>query len=160
MRVLIQRVSSAAVHVSGRQTGAIHKGLLLLAGITHKDTPEVLEAMAKKIVHMRIFPDSEGKSHFDRSVLDENGGLLVVSQFTLYADCRKGRRPSFTDAAEPARASNLLDQFVGYLRAYPLQVRTGEFGALMDVSLVNDGPVSIWLDSDESLARRPKHAEA
>jgi len=160
MRVLIQRVSKAAVHVSGRETGAIQKGLLLLAGITHKDTPEVLEAMAKKIVHMRIFPDPAGRSHFDRSVLDENGGLLVVSQFTLYADCRKGRRPSFTDAAEPARASNLLDQFVGYLRAYPLQVQTGEFGALMDVSLVNDGPVSIWLDSDESLARRPKHAEA
>ena len=154
MRVLIQRVPSAAVHVSGRQTGAIQKGLLLLAGITHTDTPQVLEAMARKIVHLRVFPDPQGASHFDRSVLDENGGLLVVSQFTLYADCRKGRRPSFIAAAEPARASQLFDQFVGYLRAYPLPVQTGEFGALMEVSLVNDGPVSIWLDSDEALTRK------
>jgi D-aminoacyl-tRNA deacylase len=154
MRVLIQRVSKAAVHVSGRQVGAIEKGLLLLVGITHSDTSEILEAMAAKIVNMRIFPSLETDSHFDRSVIDENGGLLAVSQFTLYADCRKGRRPSFTDAAEPALASRLFDQFVGLLRAYPLRVETGEFGALMDVSLVNDGPVSIWIDSDRDLTRK------
>lgn len=149
MRVLIQRVSRAAVHASGRETGAIAKGLLLLVGITHEDTPETLAAMAKKIVNMRIFPDPEGRSHFDRSALEEKGELLVVSQFTLYADCRKGRRPSFLDAAEPGRASEMIERFVECLRAYSLRVETGEFGALMEVSLVNTGPVSIWLDSEE-----------
>lgn len=149
MRILVQRVSSAAVHVDGEEVGSIGRGLLLLVGMCEADTPAVLEPMARKVVNMRLFPDAEGKSHFDRSALEENAEILVVSQFTLYADCRKGRRPSFTDSCEPQRADRMIQEFVEILRQYPLKVATGRFGAMMDVSLVNQGPVTIWVDSEE-----------
>jgi len=151
MRILVQRVSRAAVHIDGRQTGDIGRGLLLFVGITETDNAHIADAMARKVVNLRVFPDPEGKSHFDRTVLDEGGELLVVSQFTLYADCRKGRRPSFTLASEPRKAENLIEDLVRCLREYSLKVETGRFGAKMDVSLVNDGPVTIWLDSAEVL---------
>jgi len=154
MRVLIQRVSRAAVHVDGRPVGAIQRGCLLLVGIREGDEPELLEPMARKIVNLRLFPDPEGRSHFDRSLLEEKADLLVVSQFTLYGSCRKGRRPSFSDAARPQKAEEMFNRFVQSLRTYPLRVETGAFGALMEVSLVNDGPVSLWLDSDEILPGR------
>jgi D-tyrosyl-tRNA(Tyr) deacylase len=149
MRVLIQRVSKASVHVDGKLTGKIGSGLLLLVGISGVDTPTQLEAMTKKILHMRIFPALDGRSGFDRSVLDIGGEILAVSQFTLYADCRKGRRPSFIEAARPEPALALFDQFVEMLRTHGPVVQTGEFGADMDVMLHNDGPVTIWLDSEE-----------
>jgi len=154
VRVLIQRVSRASVRVEGCEVGAIGRGLLLLTGIGRDDTPEILAPMAKKIVNLRIFPGPGGDSHFDRSALDEGVGLLAVSQFTLYADCRKGRRPSFSHADEPDRAGKMFDAFIQALARYGLAVQTGEFGALMNVELVNDGPVTIWLDSEEALSRR------
>jgi len=151
LRILIQRVSRAEVRASGQTVGSIGRGLLLLVGITHDDTVERVRAMAAKVVNMRLFPDLDGNSHFHRSVLDEQGDLLAVSQFTLYANCRKGRRPSFADAARPESAEALFERFVEELRVFPTHVETGSFGAMMDVSLVNDGPVSIWLDSAEVL---------
>ncbi|MBN1866367.1 D-tyrosyl-tRNA(Tyr) deacylase [Candidatus Sumerlaeota bacterium] len=154
MRILVQRVSRAAVHVEDRAVGVIGRGLLLLVGIGREDDETVLAPMAEKVVNLRIFPDPVGPSHFDRSALDEKADLLVVSQFTLHADSRKGRRPSFSAAAEPVRAQSLLDSFVALLRRFPLRVETGVFGAMMDVSLNNDGPVSLWLDSEELLAGR------
>jgi D-aminoacyl-tRNA deacylase len=149
MRVLIQRVSKAAVHVDGKIVGRIGTGLLLLVGISEPDSPAVLEAMAKKILYLRVFPALDGRSGFDRSVLDVSGEILAVSQFTLYADCRKGRRPSFIDAARPEPALELFNQFVELLRAHTIPVETGVFGADMDVQLHNDGPVTIWLDSED-----------
>jgi D-aminoacyl-tRNA deacylase len=147
MRVVVQRVSRASVEVDGRLTGAIGSGLLVLAGLADGDTQADLELIADKIVHLRIFGDEEGK--MNRSLLDVGGGLLVVSQFTLHADCRKGRRPSFTRAAAPERATALFDEFVERLRGYGAPVETGVFGAMMNVELVNAGPVTIILDSDE-----------
>ncbi|MFP4379618.1 MAG: D-aminoacyl-tRNA deacylase [Candidatus Sumerlaeia bacterium] len=149
MRVLIQRVSEGHVQVEERETGRIGRGLLLLVGISDSDDESVFEPMARKILNMRIFPDPEGDSHFHRSALEEKAELLVVSQFTLYADCRKGRRPSFSHAAPPDRADALFETFVEGLRTYGLKVQTGEFGAMMDVSLINHGPVTIWLDSED-----------
>jgi D-aminoacyl-tRNA deacylase len=148
MRVLIQRVSKASVHVDGKIVGKIGTGLLLFVGICASDLPDVLEKMAKKILNLRIFPALDGRSGFDRSVLDAGGEILAVSQFTLYADCRKGRRPSFVDAARPQPALALFNQFVELLRAEAIPVETGVFGADMDVQLYNDGPVTIWLDSE------------
>ena len=151
MRVLLQRCRSASVAVDGEVVGAINRGLLLLTGIAHDDTFDIVAKMAGKIAHLRIFPDHAGL--MNRSILDlsaaESGsvGVLVVSQFTLYADVRKGRRPSFTGAARPETAVPLLDAFVGELAALGLPVATGRFGAEMQVSLVNDGPVTLWLDS-------------
>ncbi len=146
MRVLIQRVVSASVAVDGRVTGAIGHGLLLLVGVTHDDTGAIEDRMADKIVKLRIFGDDAGL--MNRSVLDVGGGVLAVSQFTLYADARKGNRPSYTDAARPEQASPAFDRFVGKLAArLGKPVPTGVFGADMKVSLVNDGPVTIWLDS-------------
>jgi D-aminoacyl-tRNA deacylase len=149
MRICLQRVKEAAVHVSGREVGRIGHGFLLLVGISDHDNTGILNAMARKIMNLRIFRDLDGKSHFDRTISDAGGEMLVVSQFPLYADCRKGRRPSFSDAAPPAKANALFDQFVEILRGFPIKVETGEFGAGMDVSLINDGPVTIWLDSAE-----------
>lgn len=149
MRVVIQRVTSASVVVDGQTVGAIGRGYLLLVGLTHGDTEAVLDAMARKIVQMRLFRDPQGESGFHRSALEEGAELLAVSQFTLYADTRRGRRPSFTQAAPPAEAERLFDVFVDYLRRTPLRVATGRFGASMQVSLVNDGPVTIWLDSED-----------
>src|SRR5258708_1173864 len=144
MRVLVQRVSQASVAVGGRSVGAIGPGLLLFVGFTHSDDDAVLMWMAEKVCGLRIFPDDENK--MNRSVLDVDGGLLVVSQFTLYGDAAKGKRPSFIDAARPEKAVPLYDAFVAVLRARTPMVETGEFGAHMLVSLVNDGPVTLWLE--------------
>lgn len=147
MRVLIQRVSSASVVVDDRVTGTIGQGLLLLVGVTHADTETTEERVADKIVKLRIFSDEAGL--MNRSVLDVGGEILAVSQFTLYADARKGNRPSYTDAARPEQAAPAFDRFVGKLSArLGKPVPTGIFGADMKVSLVNDGPVTIWLDSE------------
>lgn len=147
MRVLIQRVSSASVVVDDRVTGTIGQGLLLLVGVTHADTETTEERVADKIVKLRIFSDEAGL--MNRSVLDIGGEILAVSQFTLYADARKGNRPSYTDAARPEQAAPAFNRFVGKLSArLGKPVPTGIFGADMKVSLVNDGPVTIWLDSE------------
>jgi D-tyrosyl-tRNA(Tyr) deacylase len=144
MRIVLQRVSRAKVTVDGRVTGEIGRGLLLLAGFTDGDTEDALAWMADKVVGLRIFPDDEDK--MNRSVDDVDGGLLVVSQFTLYGDTRKGRRPSFIDAARPEVAIPLYERFLQMLRATGRPVQTGEFGAMMDVELVNDGPVTLILE--------------
>ena len=147
MRVLIQRVSSASVTVAGNITGEIGPGLLLLVGVTHADAEAIEDRMADKIVKLRVFNDEQGL--MNKSVLDTGGALLAVSQFTLYADARKGNRPSYTDAARPEQASPAFDRFVAKLSARIGQtVPTGVFGADMKVSLINDGPVTIWLDSE------------
>jgi D-aminoacyl-tRNA deacylase len=144
MRIVLQRVSRASVTVAGRVTGRIEGGLLLLAGFTEGDGEEQLAWMAEKVCGLRVFSDDEGK--MNRSVEEAGGGLLVVSQFTLYGDARKGRRPSFIDAARPETAIPLYERFVALLRARGLPVETGEFGAMMDVELVNDGPVTLILE--------------
>ena len=154
MRVLLQRCRSASVTVSGETVGEIHRGLLLLTGIGHDDTAEIVDKVAKKVAQLRIFPDGAGQmnlSLLDLSIGEPGAwGVLVVSQFTLYGDVRKGRRPSFTGAARPETAVPLLDAFVDRLKALGLPVATGRFGAEMQVALVNDGPVTIWIDSSES----------
>ncbi|HEY4400029.1 MAG TPA: D-aminoacyl-tRNA deacylase [Lactobacillaceae bacterium] len=145
MRVILQRVQSAAVVVEGATIGAIDRGYLLLVGVHGDDTVEDLAYMVRKITALRIFEDEQGK--MNRSLLDVGGEILSVSQFTLYANTKKGNRPSFTDAAEPVFAKAFYEQFNDALRALNLTVATGEFGADMQVSLVNDGPVTIILDS-------------
>jgi D-aminoacyl-tRNA deacylase len=144
MRVLVQRVSRAEVRVGERVTGRIGAGLALLVGFTHTDGDEQLAWMADKVTGLRIFPDDDDK--MNRSISEAGGGLLVVSQFTLYGDAIKGRRPSFVDAARPEVAQPLFDRFVSQLRTRGLPVETGEFGASMAVELVNDGPVTLWLE--------------
>ena len=140
----MQRVSSASVTIDGRVAGAIDAGLLLLVGFRTDDVEASLDWMAEKVCGLRIFSDVEGK--MNRSVEDVGGGLLVVSQFTLYGDAAKGKRPSFIDAARPETAIPLYEKFVALLRQRISRVETGEFGADMKVSLVNDGPVTIWLE--------------
>lgn len=147
MRVLIQRVSSASVEVDGNVIGEIGSGLLLLVGVGREDDASVLDPMLSKVLNLRIFNDEAGKMNL--SVMDVGGELLVVSQFTLHADCRKGRRPSFVKAAPPDEGRTLFDRFVTLARSQVKKVETGQFGAHMNVSLVNDGPVTIWLDSEE-----------
>jgi D-aminoacyl-tRNA deacylase len=144
VRVVLQRVSRARVAVEGRTTGEIGRGLLLLVGFAGADGEEALAWMAAKVAELRIFPDGEGK--MNRSVADVGGSVLVVSQFTLYGDARKGRRPSFVAAARPEAAVPLYERFVELLRAAGLPVATGEFGAMMEVELVNDGPVTLILE--------------
>lgn len=144
MRVLIQRVSSASVRVDQRVVGQIGLGLALFVGFTHSDGNEQLGWMAEKVVGLRIFADAEEK--MNRSVLDVGGSVLVVSQFTLYGDAVKGKRPSFVDAARPERAIELYEGFLTRLRVGGVTVESGTFGAMMAVELVNDGPVTIWLD--------------
>ena len=147
MRILIQRVTAANVVVDGAVTGAIDAGLLLLIGVTHADTETIEDRMADKIVKLRIFSDEKGL--MNRSVIDVGGGVLAVSQFTLYADAKGGNRPSYTNAARPEQASPAFDRFVAKLAArLGKSVSTGVFGADMRVTLVNDGPVTIWLDSE------------
>ncbi|NLY88262.1 MAG: D-tyrosyl-tRNA(Tyr) deacylase [Firmicutes bacterium] len=150
MRVLIQRVSEARVVVEGKETGRIGQGLLVLVGAGRDDTGADVRRLAEKTVNLRIFEDEAGKMNL--SLLDVGGGVLVVSQFTLYADCRKGRRPSFADAAPPEEGERLYLEYVKAIEEYGVKVATGVFGAHMQVELVNDGPVTIWLDSEE-LAR-------
>jgi D-tyrosyl-tRNA(Tyr) deacylase len=148
MRILLQRVSRAAVTVGGQVVGAIGPGLVVLVGVGHSDTPALARRMAEKVVNLRIFNDEAGK--FNRSLLDVGGGALVVSQFTLYADARKGRRPSFVKAAPPEIAAPLVDHYADRLRAEGItRVEHGVFGALMLVEIENDGPVTIILDSEE-----------
>ena len=152
MRILAQRVSRARVTVAGETTGEIGPGFLLLVGVTTGDDAAEIDLLARKIANLRVFDDPAG--NLNRSALDllaagEAVGMLVVSQFTLYADCRKGRRPNFIAAAPPAIAAPLVMQFAGQLRELGLPVETGRFGAEMQVELVNDGPVTIWLDSAE-----------
>jgi len=144
MRVLLQRVSRAEVRVGGRVTGAIGRGFLLLVGLTHADTEAQLAWMADKVTGLRLFGDADGKMNL--GLEDVGGALLVVSQFTLYGDAQKGRRPSFIDAARPELAVPLYERFVAMLRERGARVETGEFGAMMDVELVNDGPVTLWLE--------------
>ena len=144
MRVVLQRVSRAEVRVDGRVTGRIERGFLLLVGFTHTDGEAALVWMADKIVGLRLFADAEEKMNL--ALTDVGGALLVVSQFTLYGDAAKGRRPSFIDAARPETAVPLYERFVELLRARLDRVETGEFGAMMDVDLVNDGPVTLLLE--------------
>ncbi len=169
MRVVIQRVREARVEVDGETIGRIGKtsetgetadasaapgrsgGFLLLVGIGAGDTEATLDAMCDKVVNLRVLADAEGKMNL--SLLDARGEILAVSQFTLYADCKKGRRPSFIRAAPPEMGARMFDLFVDKLRATGLRVETGRFGAMMDVHLVNDGPVTITLDSDELFKR-------
>ena len=145
MRAVVQRVSRAVVRVDGEVVGACGSGLLVLVGARHEDAAETAERLAGKIARLRIFPDEAGR--FDRSLLDTGGEALVVSQFTLLADTRKGNRPSFTGAAAPEDAEPLVGRFVEALRAEGVLVETGIFGARMEVELVNDGPVTIVLDA-------------
>lgn len=145
MRAVIQRVSGAEVTVDGQSTGRIGRGLVVLLGIAANDTKTEADYLVEKIVGLRIFPDEAGK--FARSVQEVNGSILVVSQFTLYGDCRKGRRPSFSDAAGPEIALPLYEYFVAQLKARDVPVETGRFQALMAVRLVNDGPVTLIIDS-------------
>lgn len=154
MRVVIQRVSRASVTVDGERVASIGRGLLLLIGAAGGDTPETARKLAEKCAGMRIFPDDEGK--FDRSLIDVGGEALVVSQFTLIADVRKGRRPSFVGAAPPEDAQPLVDAFADAIRQAGVATQTGRFGAKMDVELVNDGPVTIVLDSE--VLERPRRA--
>lgn len=145
MKAVIQRVSQASVTVNGLITGSIHNGLLVLLAVHKEDTPEQLVWMADKLLRLRIFRDEEDK--MNRSVQDVNGGILVVSQFTLYGDARKGTRPSFIESAPPEKAESMYNDFVSYLKKHStLKVETGIFGAMMDVQLTNDGPVTIILE--------------
>lgn len=146
MRAVVQRVSRAEVRVEGNVIGRIGPGLVALIGIAREDAPETGQAMADKIVHLRIFDDQKGRMNLD--VREAGGAVLAVSEFTLYGDCRKGRRPSYTDAAAPDAALPLYQAFVDSLRALGVKVETGEFRAMMELDLVNDGPVTLLLDSD------------
>ncbi len=146
MRILLQRVREARVTVSGAERGAIGHGLLAFVGVGPRDDAQVARAMADKSVDLRIFRDEAGRTN--RSLVDVSGAMLVVSQFTLYGDTRKGRRPSFIDAAAPDLAAALVEVFAGTVESRGIAVGRGEFGAEMEVALVNDGPMTIWLDSD------------
>ena len=145
MRVVLQRVSHASVTVEEKLIGQIQRGFLLLVGVTHDDAMEDMEYLVRKIVQMRIFEDEEGK--LNRSIQDVDGEILSVSQFTLYADTKKGNRPSFSKAAPGDVAFEMFEQFNGLLRETGIPVKTGQFGADMKVELLNDGPVTILLDS-------------
>jgi D-tyrosyl-tRNA(Tyr) deacylase len=147
MRVVIQRVNRARVRVDGQTTGEIGQGLLILLGVGQGDTSREVDSLLDKIINLRIFEDAGGKMNL--SLLETGGQLMIISQFTLYADCRKGRRPSFTDAAPSGEAEKLYDYFVDAARKRGLQVATGIFQALMEVELVNSGPVTILLDSSK-----------
>lgn len=145
MRAVVQRVAEAAVHVGGERVAAIGPGLLVLLGVGREDAEADADYLADKVVNLRIFEDESG--HMNRSVLETGGAVLVVSQFTLYGDTRRGRRPGFSSAAPPEEANRLYRYFVGRVAAAGLEVREGVFRAMMDVSLVNRGPVTLLLDS-------------
>jgi D-tyrosyl-tRNA(Tyr) deacylase len=145
MRAVIQRVKTGEVYVEGRLSGKIGNGLLVFVGVAKGDGDDDLSYLASKLPDLRIFEDTSGK--FNLSLKEKGGELLVVSQFTLYGDCRKGRRPSFTEAEEPITAKNLYDRLISKLREQGISVQTGEFQAKMEVHLINDGPVTLLLDS-------------
>ncbi len=147
MRALVQRVSEASVTIDGCLVSSIGRGYLILLGIGEGDSEAQAQRLWDKIRKMRIFEDANGKTNL--SLADVGGAVLVVSQFTLYADCRKGNRPSFTHSMAPGSACELYERFVEMARADVKDVQTGEFGAMMDVALVNDGPFTIWLDTEE-----------
>ncbi len=144
MKIVIQRVKEASVRVDGELIGSVGKGFMVLVGVTHEDTEAKAEKLAKKMLGLRIFPDAEGKTNL--SLKDVNGGLLIISQFTLYADCRKGYRPSFVNAAAPDKARALYEYFVELCRRENPHVETGSFGASMQVALINDGPFTLVLE--------------
>lgn len=146
MRAVIQRVAAASVEVDGEEIASIGRGLLVLLGVTHADDEKHAVAMADKLAHLRIFEDEAGKMNL--SIADVGGEFLVVSQFTLYGDIRKGRRPSFTDAAPPEQARRLYERVIEELRRRGYSVQSGRFGAHMHVRLVNDGPVTLLFDTD------------
>jgi D-tyrosyl-tRNA(Tyr) deacylase len=146
MRAVVQRVNKAEVRVDGRVVGAVRQGLVVLLGVGKDDTPEDAQSLADKILNLRIFDDPEGRMNL--SLLDTKGQLLCVSQFTLYGDCRKGRRPSYDQAARPEVACGLYEAFAAAARAGGVTVQTGQFQAMMEVELVNDGPVTLLLDSE------------
>jgi D-tyrosyl-tRNA(Tyr) deacylase len=150
MRLVVQRAGRAAAHAGEELLGQIGPGAVVLVGIGVDDTEEIVDRMADKLVGLRYFEDDEGRTN--RAIADVGGELLVVSQFTLYADLRRGRRPGFTDAAPPDHANPLVDRFVGRLRDAGIAVQTGRFGAAMAVELVNDGPFTLVIDSDRDLA--------
>ncbi|MBT5016575.1 D-tyrosyl-tRNA(Tyr) deacylase [Candidatus Peregrinibacteria bacterium] len=145
MRVLLQRVESASVSVDDKVVGQIGPGLLLLVGVTHEDTEKQAVSLAEKAANLRIFSDEEGKMNL--SLVDVGGEALVVSQFTLYGDCRKGRRPAFVEAAPPDMANDLYVKFAEHLKSLGVKVETGQFQAMMKVSLINDGPVTLMLEN-------------
>ena len=147
MRACIQRVSQARVVVDGEITGEVGPGLLVLLGVAQRDTDAELTWLAEKIVGLRIFEDDQGK--MNRSLAEVGGGMLVVSQFTLYGDCRKGRRPSFIAAAPPEQAEQMYDDFVMHVSRQGISVATGRFRTHMEVELTNDGPVTIWIDTEQ-----------
>ena len=147
MRAVVQRVSRAQVDIGGQTVGAIGRGLVVLLGVGHDDTEAEAERLWSKIARLRIFEDADGKTNL--ALADVDGEVLVVSQFTLYADCRRGRRPSFTDAGDPALARELYEYFCELVRRDTGRVETGTFAADMQVGLVNDGPFTLWLDTDE-----------
>lgn len=149
MRLVVQRVTRASVSSAGEPLAAIDAGAVVLAGIGHGDTPKVVDRMADKLVGLRYFEDADGRTNL--AIADAGGSLLVVSQFTLYADPRRGRRPGFTTAALAEAADPLVARFVARLREHRLTVETGRFGAEMEVELVNDGPFTLVLDSDRDL---------
>jgi D-tyrosyl-tRNA(Tyr) deacylase len=152
MKVVIQRVSRGSVAINGKTVGKIGKGYVILLGIAANDGEADIDYLVEKIVHLRVFEDAQGKMNL--SLLDVGGSVLVISQFTLYANTRKGRRPSFINAAPPEIAIPLYEKFVTKMRRYPIDVQTGEFGAMMSVDICNEGPVTIIIDSEERLLPR------
>jgi D-tyrosyl-tRNA(Tyr) deacylase len=148
MKAVVQRVTRSEVHVDNRCIGAIEHGLLVLLGVDHDDADKEIRWMADKIINLRIFEDLNGK--MNRSLRDTGGAMLVVSQFTLMGDCRKGRRPSFAAAAPPDRAESVYEQFIATVRHSGIEVATGQFGAMMQVALVNDGPVTLILKTPDT----------
>lgn len=153
MRAVVQRSKDAKVEVEKNIVGQIHHGFVILLGVGENDTIKDVEAIVQKIVHLRIFEDEEGK--MNRSLLDVEGSVLSISQFTLYANIRKGRRPSFTKSMHPDEANRLYERFNDALRKEGIHVETGEFGAMMDVSLTNDGPVTIIVETEEGIIVDP-----
>lgn len=148
MKILLQRVKKASCRINNEIIGKINNGLLLFVGFTEGDNESVIEQMAKKCIELRIFSDENGK--MNKSLLDINGSVLSISQFTLYANCLKGRRPSFENSENPLLANNHYEYFNSYINnIYNIEVQTGEFGADMEIELINDGPVTIMLDSNE-----------
>jgi D-tyrosyl-tRNA(Tyr) deacylase len=148
MRAVVQRVSRASVTVNGQTSGRIQRGLVILLGITHQDRDKDIKWLAEKVVHLRIFEDDKGK--MNRSLADIGGEMLIISQFTLFGDCRKGRRPGFSDAAPPEIAEPIYLQFVEEVRGKGIKTATGTFQAEMQVELINDGPVTLILDTEKT----------